>query len=100
MEPVALGPDHVAPVAGGAVSLSFDLPRFGISLFELAPSKGSGYDAHPPSASCSYRLDTAPRSPLPVLLVLSLAGALTHRRRFAQRERRGSQQRLSWRYSQ
>jgi len=100
MEPVALGPDHVAPVADGAVSLSFDLPRFGISLFELAPSKGSGYDAPPPSASCSYRLDAAPRSPLPVLLVLSLAGALTHRRRFAQRERRGSQQRLSWRYSQ
>jgi xylan 1,4-beta-xylosidase len=89
MEPVVLSPEHVAPVVGGSVSLSFDLPRFGVSLFELAPSKESAHAASPPSsAACSHGSHAPSRSALSGLLALSLAVALGQRRRFAQRERR------------
>jgi xylan 1,4-beta-xylosidase len=85
MEPVVLEPEHVVDVAGGAVSLSFDLPRFGISLMTLAPSNGSERDVSPTSdAGCSCRFPSRARTPL--LALLALAVALT-RRRFAQRAR-------------
>jgi len=82
MQPVVLEPEHVIDVAGGAVSLSLDLPRFGISLFSLAPSNGSELGESPASdPGCSCRLPVRARTPLPALLALSLTLVLTRRRR-------------------
>ncbi len=41
MDPVPLGATQTLDVAGGAVRLSFDLPRFGISLVTLSPATGA-----------------------------------------------------------
>jgi xylan 1,4-beta-xylosidase len=88
MEPVVLSTEHVTPNVSGVVSLSFDLPRFGISRIEIAPLNGTAQEASRASqAGCSCRL--AAPSP-PPLLALPLAVALTWRRRSAQRARRGS----------
>jgi xylan 1,4-beta-xylosidase len=88
MLPVVLDPEQVAPVVGGAVSLSFDLPRFGVSLLELAPVAESQQDTSPRSTtSCSCRSAASSRTP-PALLALPLAVALRVRRRFASRARR------------
>jgi xylan 1,4-beta-xylosidase len=90
MEPVLLSPTDGVLVADGAVRLSFDLPRFGISLLEIAPLNGSDPEAPPPSpAGCSCRVGAPSRSLLPALLALSLVGALIHRRRYAPSVRRG-----------
>jgi xylan 1,4-beta-xylosidase len=81
MVPVVLDPDHVALVVGDAVTLSFDVPRFGVSLLELTPVRES--EASPrsnPSCSCLCAA-SAPNRLLP-LITLSLALALTVRRRF------------------
>ena len=60
MEPVVLERERVVRVLDGAVSLSFDLPRFGISLLTLAPSSVSAHDASPTSdAGCSCRFSAA-----------------------------------------
>jgi xylan 1,4-beta-xylosidase len=84
MEPVLLSPTERVVVAEGAVSLSFDLPRFGISLLELAPLNASDPPAPSTSpAGCSCRLAAPSRSRLPTLFALALVGALTRRRRFA-----------------
>lgn len=89
MAPVVLDPAQVAPVTGGAVSLSFDLPRFGVSLIELAPPSPSGRDApHPSDSSCACPRASASRHPLGTLLALSLAVALTRYRRFTPAARR------------
>ncbi len=92
MEPVVLSADQLAPVAGGAVSLSLELPRFGISLLELT-RLNSQQEASPANgAGCSCRLAVPARAQLPELLAPSLAVAvvLTRRRWFAQRARRRS----------
>jgi xylan 1,4-beta-xylosidase len=87
MAPVVLDPKHVARVTGGTVSVSFDLPRFGISLVTLTPSKESEREAAPTSqAGCACRFAAPARTPLPVLLALAVA--LT--RRWVQRKRQGS----------
>lgn len=57
MEPVVIEPAHVAAVVNGAVSLSFDLPRFGISLLTLEPPRST--DAGAPDASSSEGQDGA-----------------------------------------
>ncbi len=82
MEPVVLERERVVRVVDGAVSLSFDLPRFGISLFSLAPTQATE-TAVPPANDdgCSCRLRAPARSPLPALFALSLAVALARRRR-------------------
>ena len=41
MDPVPLGATQTLAVAGGAVSLSFDLPRFGISLVTRSLAAGA-----------------------------------------------------------
>jgi xylan 1,4-beta-xylosidase len=87
MVPVVLDPEQVAPVVGDAASLSFSLPRFGVSLLELTPVRASEQEALPRSRpSCSCAASSSNR-PIP-LLALSLA-LLTCRRRIAPRERRG-----------
>jgi xylan 1,4-beta-xylosidase len=85
MQPVLLDSETLAPIAG-AVSLSFDLPRFGVSLVELAPSTASDPAAsRPRDATCSCRFAAASPPSLPALLALPLAMAvaLTRRRRSA-----------------
>jgi len=82
MEPAVLEPEHAVDVSGGAVNLSFDLPRFGISLLTLAPSNGGERDVSPGGgASCSCRLSAPALTPHPAVVALSLAIALARRRR-------------------
>jgi xylan 1,4-beta-xylosidase len=81
MQPAALGPKQGARVEGGMVSLSFSLPRFGVSLVALTPDVEQG--AVPPSdPGCSCRLSAAGRTshPGPLVLVLVLAVTLARRR--------------------
>jgi xylan 1,4-beta-xylosidase len=96
MLPVVLDPEHVAPVVGGAVTLAFDLPRFGVSLIELVPSKGSEQKAPPRSRSGSCQSAASSHVPrtVPVALSASLVG-LCYLRRFAARERRGLRRKLA-----
>lgn len=54
MEPTPLEPSRTVDVVAGAVTLDFDLPRFGISLVTLAPdatADGSVSDGGPTDAS-------------------------------------------------
>jgi hypothetical protein len=88
MEPVVLEPGRVARVASGAVRLSFDLPRFGISLLTLEPSSPNKREASSTGdAGCSCGRPAPARAPLSSLLALSLVVALSRRRRFAGRVR-------------
>jgi xylan 1,4-beta-xylosidase len=81
MEPVVLERDRVLGVTDGAVSLSFTLPRFGISLVTLEPSSGRKPAATPPdAAACSCRLSGRGPAPPWALLTLGLALALAYRR--------------------
>jgi xylan 1,4-beta-xylosidase len=91
MEPVALERERVVRVVDGAVNLSFDLPRFGISLVSLAPSKTGEREASPASdAGCSCGLTAPARTPLPALLLaLPLAVGLVRRRRLGSSAERG-----------
>jgi xylan 1,4-beta-xylosidase len=82
MVPVELSPQHEVAVVNGAVSLSFDLPRFGISLLTLSPpNAGEAEVSSASDASSSCRLSAAPRSERSVLLALSLLVALAYARR-------------------
>lgn len=78
MQPVVLDPPHDVAVKNGSASLSFELPRFGLSLITLEPSVE---DETPPkdSGGCSCRVGS-PGRPSP-LGWLALAFALTLRRR-------------------
>ncbi len=80
MAPVLLPPGH-AIAKDGAVTLSFDLPRFGVSLIELTPGDNSEHARAPTNAAgCSCRLTAPMRTPLFALLAPSLAVALMRRR--------------------
>jgi hypothetical protein len=80
MEPVVLSLESAMNVAGGAVSLSFELPRFGISLLELG--SGAGKQGSPNSdASCSCQLPAASGTQSSALLAFPLAVAFNRRRR-------------------
>ncbi len=86
MVPAAVSPPQQAPVVAGSVRLSFDLPRFGISLLTLVPASSTELPASSTSdASCSFRHASAARSPLATLLALSLLVALAQARRDAKR---------------
>jgi hypothetical protein len=86
MSPVLLAPEEVIDVTAGSASLSFDLPRFGISLLTLAPAGDGASRAS--DAGCSCRSNAAPPSPLSALMILSLLGCLARRRGRPQRSRR------------
>ena len=74
MEPVVLEPEHAVRVDDATVSLSFDLPRFGISLVTLTPSDGNALNVSASNGSaCSCRLPSPARAPAPAFVVLSLA---------------------------
>ncbi|HVR19078.1 MAG TPA: hypothetical protein VMS65_05270 [Polyangiaceae bacterium] len=81
MDPVVVERERRVSVSDGTVSLSFDLPRFGISLLTLEPSKASTHDSSPTSdAGCSCRLSENGRTRLPALFSFLLAVALARRR--------------------
>jgi xylan 1,4-beta-xylosidase len=82
MDPGLLERERVVGVRNGAVSLSFALPRFGLSLVTLVPSSGPKPESAPSSAAgCSCRLPAPGPTPPVVLLALLLAVALVCRRR-------------------
>jgi xylan 1,4-beta-xylosidase len=82
MEPVVLASEQTVPVEAGIAKLSFELPRFGISLLEFAPRQARELDAtRPNDSSCSYRTPERRGGPMPKLFaLLALAIALTRRR--------------------
>jgi xylan 1,4-beta-xylosidase len=87
MQPVVLEQER-HPVVDGAVKLSFDLPRFGISLLTLAPANGNGDELSPGGgADCSCRLPASTQKPLPAVLTLLILGAALTRRRLSNRAR-------------
>jgi xylan 1,4-beta-xylosidase len=84
MLPVELSPQYEVAVVNGAVSLSFDLPRFGISLVTLSPPAMGGVEASPAvDAACSCRLPSASRGERSTWLTLALVAALAAGRSLA-----------------
>ncbi|HEY2407938.1 MAG TPA: MYXO-CTERM sorting domain-containing protein [Polyangiaceae bacterium] len=82
MEPVALEPPRVVGVTAGTVSLSFDLPRFGISLVTLTPATDAEPEVLTPrGGGCACRSAHGTPTPRPTLLALGLFFAWVHRRR-------------------
>ncbi len=81
MVSLELEPAREVEVENGTVTVSFDLPRFGISLLTLAPP--SDQEPRPASqadAGCSCRVSPGPRAPLPLWTSGLLAAALLGRR--------------------
>ena len=75
MESVVFAPEHVVRAADGAVSLSFELPRFGISLVTLTPAQERApATSAQGGAGCSCRLTLPTRGP-PLALIALLVGA-------------------------
>lgn len=81
MRPAPLEPEREVDVVNGAVTLSFALPRFGISLLTLAPAGAPAATPAPPreEPGCSCRL-VAAQSAFPAWLALVLAVSLARRR--------------------
>jgi xylan 1,4-beta-xylosidase len=85
MEPVFLERDVTMDVAAGSVRLSFELPRFGISLVTIVPAQPVAHEAPAagePGCSCGLPA-SAPRLGLPAMLAFALAPAFWRRRRRA-----------------
>ncbi len=81
MQPVVLEPEHFVFVEDGTVSLSFDLPRFGMSLVTLAPANQAEHETAAKSgAGCSCQLQGSSPAPLAVLLAFVLGVAFARRR--------------------
>jgi xylan 1,4-beta-xylosidase len=82
MHPGVLDSERIVEATSGPVTLSFELPRFGISLITLVPANESPRAASPaPGGGCSCGLGPEePTSPLP-LLVFTLAAAVARHRR-------------------
>lgn len=78
MEPVVLERERAVPVNAGTVRLSFELPRFGLSLVTLTPVKREAPPRDDPSCSC--RLGRPRAAPLFALLMFGLGAALARRR--------------------
>ncbi|HKO93416.1 MAG TPA: hypothetical protein VJU61_19815, partial [Polyangiaceae bacterium] len=91
MLPVVLSRQPVVPAADGSLRLSLELPRFGLSLFEIAPLDESNDRAGSSSQSgCSLPSTPSGRDALPASLALALGGTVLSRRRRAERARRVS----------
>jgi xylan 1,4-beta-xylosidase len=95
MEPVVLSQEEAQLAADGTLRLSLELPRFGLSLLELAPSEQSDETRSTSPSGCSLPPAPAAKSALPALLALGLGLALTARQVLARRRRRGSSRRRS-----
>jgi xylan 1,4-beta-xylosidase len=80
MGSLELEPARTVEVEDGSVSLSFDLPRFGISLITLSPSSdGESRAARESEAGCSCRASRS-RGSLPLSTSVGLAALLIGRR--------------------
>ncbi len=81
MEPATIEPEHAIAVSDGRVSLTFDLPRFGISLLTLEPAPESGDEPGPQrDAGCSCRLSSPHRAPLSAWVAIAVGFVATVRR--------------------
>lgn len=80
MEPVTLSRASVSPNGEGVLALSFDLPRFGLSLVTLAPSSAAQPEA-PSSRASGCTFATPSRRSLGGCLALAAAAVLARRRR-------------------
>jgi xylan 1,4-beta-xylosidase len=79
-------PERAVEVEDGKVKVSFELPRFGISLITLAPASDVEFRPSPNAdTGCSCRTSGGARAPLPVSLSIALAAALIGRRRLGDR---------------
>ncbi len=81
MQPVELAKADPATIADGKLTLSFELPRFGVSLLTLTP----GNEAEPPEESapapgCDCRLTSVAGETVSPLLAFLLGLALLRRR--------------------
>jgi xylan 1,4-beta-xylosidase len=75
-------PTRTLEVTEGRATLSFELPRFGVSLITLAPSSDSeSRVSSQDEAGCSCRMSARPSAPLPAAISIPLAAALIARRR-------------------
>ena len=82
MEPVVIEQERGVGVAGGSVSLAFDLPRFGISLLTLEPTAETEKEVAPKGgAGCSCQHAAHGSTPTSLLLALSLGSVVIRRRR-------------------
>jgi xylan 1,4-beta-xylosidase len=83
MEPAVLERGRLLEITGGVATLSFELPRFGISLLTITPSSASPREASTANdAACSCRFAGRVRPTLPALLSLALVVGLFRRRHF------------------
>src|SRR5690606_177471 len=80
MAPVLLETERVTVDASGTVTLSFDLPRFGISLLTFTPFDEEKPAEKQSDAGCSCRLSAPARPPVSALVALAI-GLATRRRR-------------------
>lgn len=88
MESSTFEPQRVVEVSDGVVTLSFDLPRFGVSLLSLGPYRSGAHDETLAArGGCECRAAVA-SARTPAVLTLLLAVALI-RRRAGQAPRRG-----------
>ena len=82
MAPAPLSPPHEAQLVDGVLQLSFELPRFGISLLTLTPARSAEPAAAAPSeGACSCRAAAGSRGSLATLVALSVLVALGRCRR-------------------
>jgi xylan 1,4-beta-xylosidase len=81
MNALELAPERVVDVENGAITLDFDLPRFGVSLLTLAPAiDDKSRSETQPGTGCSCRT-SRPKASWPLSASFLLAGALVARRR-------------------
>ncbi len=84
MNPVVLEEGRVVRVADGVVRLSFDLPRFGLSLVTLTPTNESVSEPETPPPGddgCSCRVSPHVRTPFFATYALLLVAFFSRRRR-------------------
>lgn len=85
MDSLQFEPEHLVKVRDGSVSLSFQLPRFGVSLITLSPSnERAGESAVGRDAGCSCQMLPPSRTNHPIVLTALLA-LVIHRRRTTER---------------
>jgi xylan 1,4-beta-xylosidase len=82
MEPGVLESEREVDATGGTVTLSFELPRFGISLVTLEPVAESPRETSLAAfGGCSCRIGASARTPLVALVPFVLAVRVARRRR-------------------
>jgi xylan 1,4-beta-xylosidase len=76
MDPSSLVPDGTLAVSRGAVTMSFDLPRFGVSLITIRPGAGDGGSTPAPGQpgnGCACRVSRGGNEPVDATSALAMA---------------------------